>query len=119
MTVGQLDKLAEFAANEGAAELLLLPQRRTNAVMNVDRSTIDRLRDWIESYRGPVPLSISEESSAGLPIHMDSARETAIRSFVHLNAEGYLKRSSYDTWGVFVGQKSILDSFDNLIQEID
>src|ERR1019366_2669860 len=68
MTVGGLDELAKFAENEGASEILLLPQRQTQRVLNADQLVLDQMRAWIQTYCGPVPLSISSEASDGLPV---------------------------------------------------
>jgi sulfatase maturation enzyme AslB (radical SAM superfamily) len=117
MTVDGLSALSEFAANEGASEILLLPQRKTNKAPGVDFPTMERLRAWIGSYRGPLQLSISEEAADGLPVHMDGSGEQGPRSYAHIDAKGTLRRTSFDSLGAPIGQSSILEALDVLARQ--
>lgn len=58
-TIGELDDLAEFAADVGASELLLLPEQPTAARPGVSDADAERLARWIETARTQVRLAIS------------------------------------------------------------
>jgi molybdenum cofactor biosynthesis enzyme MoaA len=115
-TVDALHSVAEFAANEGAIELLLIPQHRTKTVSEAEKATIDALHMWIEAYRGTIQLSISEEAAGALPIHMDRTGDNGILSYAHIDAEGRLKRTSYDSLGVPIGERAVLETLDALVR---
>ncbi len=116
MTVNSLNAISQFAAHEGAQEILLLPQRQTDKVPGADSATMEKLRSWINSYHGPLQLSISEEAAEGLPVHMNCSAERGLMSYVHIDAKGNLKRTSFDSLGVPIGQGSILEAVEVLSQ---
>ncbi|MDT5269719.1 MAG: hypothetical protein QOH49_1905 [Acidobacteriota bacterium] len=108
LTLPDLDAAAAFAADAGALEFLLLPEQPVRARGGIDGRTVQKLRDWVNSYRGSVPLSVSEAGEAGLPTCDPLAEETGLRAYAHIDASGVLKQSSYDAAGVPVGAGGIM-----------
>lgn len=114
LTLPDLDAAAAFAADAGAAEFLLLPEQPVRGRGGIDGRTTHRLREWVNSYRGPVPLSVSEAGEAGLPTCNPLAEETGLRAYAHIDASGVLKRSSYDAAGVPIGAGGVMKALTTL-----
>jgi len=113
-----LDEVAAFAVSHGALELLLLPQQPTRLLPGADDDVVAALRDWIHGYRGPLRLAIGAAPDSGdlvgLPVADPLPGEVGLRSYAHVDASGWLRRSSYDTDGVPVGTGGVLASLDRL-----
>lgn len=113
-----LDEVAAFAVSQGALELLLLPQQPTQLEPGAGCDVVAGLHDWIRGYRGPLRLAIgaAQDSGAlgGLPLADPLPGEVGLRSYAHVDASGWLRRSSYDADGVPVGSGGVLASLDRL-----
>lgn len=59
-TLPDLDAASVLADEVGAAEFLLLPEQPVRGRGGIDDHTTQELHRWISTYRGPVPLTISE-----------------------------------------------------------
>ena len=109
-----LDQAVHIAADTGATELLLLPEHPTSSRRGIDSQTSSALAAWISSYRGDVPLTISEAHADGLPTCNPVERDFGLRAYAHIDAHGQLKHSSYDRDGVPVGSAGVLDAIEAL-----
>jgi len=107
MTAPDLDGAIKLASDAGAREFLLLPEQPVRGVGGVPPATRESLRQWIRGYTGEIPLCISEADSDGLPISR-IADETGLRAYAHIDANGTLKRSSFDRDGIGVSNDGIL-----------
>lgn len=109
LTLADLDAAIALAAEVGASEFLLLPEQPVHGRGGIDSRTIRELHRWVTSYRGTIPLSISEEWAGGLPERCSHlAEETGLRAYAHIDASGVIKRSSYDESGVLVGSGGVM-----------
>jgi hypothetical protein len=115
-TVEGLDALAEFALTEGAREILLLPQQQTARMPRASIEVLDRTRSWISNYPGPIPLAINASSSEGLPVVTVESDESPLVGYAHIDAEGRVKRSSYDFFGIPIGQIGVVGTIELLAQ---
>lgn len=113
-TVSELESVVAVAEESGASELLLLPQRRTPSSPGIEGSILTALCEWIRQYRGPLALTISEESSGGLEAYSSSGSEVGLRSYAHINARGILMRSSYSSIGVPIERLGVLHALNKL-----
>jgi len=77
------------------------------------------LRRWVESYRGPLRLSINEASADGFPICDPLVEERGLRAYAHIDATGVLKRSSYHDTGVPLGEGGVLKALQQLAHELE
>jgi hypothetical protein len=107
LTLAEIDRSVQLAIDSGAAEFLLLPERRTHSTSGIDHNTHEALRTWVHSFRGNIRLSISELDAVGLPICNPLPNEKGLRSYAHIDADGVLKRSSFDPTGVPIGPNGI------------
>jgi len=115
MTFPEIDAAVAVATEIGASEFLLLPEQPTNRSNGIDSHTRQALCSWVESYGGPIPLTVSEAVSEGLPRVNPLPKETGLRAYAHIDASGFLKRSSYDTsYGVRIGKGGVVESLELL-----
>ncbi|MFC9471970.1 radical SAM protein [Nocardia sp. NPDC056952] len=107
-TIGQLPAVAELAADYGAAELLLLPERPTGIRSGAAGEVLARLEDWVLSYAGSVPLAVSQDAAMSLPIAVALPNEIGLRSYAHIDANGIVRATSYSACGEPVGEDGVL-----------
>ena len=113
-TFADLDAATALAAEVGATDFLLLPEQPTNATSGIDTGTAESLRRWVWSYRGTVRLSVSEAGGDGLPTCHPLPAEVGLSAYVHIDAAGTLKRSSYDSDGVSIGCEGVMSALEVL-----
>ena len=114
MTFPCLDQAIDISARMGATEFLLLPERPSGGRPGIDRRTLEALTGWVASYKGEVPLTISETDGEGLPTCNPLDGECGLRGYVHVDALGHVKRSSYDRRGISIGSTGIMAAIESL-----
>lgn len=112
-TLQDLDAALEFADERGASEFLLLPEQPVDGTTGIDQETLSALRTWIGRYRGRIPLAISESHADEMCCGAFS-EERGLGSYAHIDANGFLKRSSYDTEGVLIGPGGVMEALRHL-----
>ena len=117
-TLPDLDEAAAVAADAGACEVLLLPQMPVRGVSAIAASTVQGLRRWVESYRGPLKLSINEASADGFPTCDPLVEDRGLLAYAHIDAMGVLKPSSYAEIGVPLGEGRVLQALDQLAHDL-
>ena len=115
-TICELDAAIEFSAEQGAAEFLLLPERAVRGTGGIQPETRSQLSDWVNDYDGPIRLAISENEAFGMPTCDPLVGEEGLSAYAHIDAQGKLKRLSYDTFGVSIGSDGVLKSLSLLKQ---
>jgi MoaA/NifB/PqqE/SkfB family radical SAM enzyme len=113
-TFPDLDAAISFAAEVGAVEVLLLPERSTEGGGGIDDRTLAEFRSWVNQYCGKVPLTVSEDGAEGLPTCNPLAGETGLRAYAHISATGILMRSSFDTSGVAIADAGLIPTLSML-----
>ncbi len=109
-----LDPAIKIAEKYNASEFLLLPEQE---VSDKDNNSIDIsnvLADWINQYKGDTPLVISEQGVEGIRTSNPFTQERPLFSFVHIDAFGVLKRNSFESEGIKIGQGGFMNAFDKL-----
>ena len=107
-TVGDMESAVELAEELGASELLLLPEMPVRGRGGIDAASTQLFHEWVESYRGTVPLTVSEANADGLPTCDPLGSEVGLAAFAHIDATGLLKRTSFDTTGIRIGENGVL-----------
>lgn len=113
-TLCDLDAAAIIAETVGASELLLLPERPVNGSGGVDESTLCALRQWVHGYSGSMRLAITESNSDGMPICNPFSNDIGLRGFAHIDANGVLKRTSYDHEGIAIRDYDVMAALKEL-----
>ncbi|ODB75172.1 radical SAM protein [Micromonospora sp. II] len=107
-TVGDLDDAVEVAVKAGASEFLLLPEQPTMQRAGIDEVTSTRLREWVRDNHPPLRLTVSTAGADGLPVCLPLTGELPSEAYAHVDAQGVLKWSSYDSEGVAVDDDGLM-----------
>ncbi|MHA3774932.1 radical SAM protein [Verrucomicrobiota bacterium sgz303538] len=107
-TLPDIGLAAEFAEAAGASEFLLLPEQPVQGRGGINDSTAEMLRRWVESYSGGMRLAVSEKGADGMPTSDPFENETGLRAYVHIDANGVLRPTSYDLQGTPIGSRGVL-----------
>jgi MoaA/NifB/PqqE/SkfB family radical SAM enzyme len=107
-TLPDLDAATTLAAEVGAVEFLLLPEQPVLGNGGIDNHTAQALKLWVTRYQGSVPLTVSQAGADGLPICNPLIGESGLRAYAHIDALGFLKRSSFDSDGVAIDADGIM-----------
>ena len=113
-TIGDLDAAVRLAADLGASEFLLLPEEPIGRGSGIDSETTTILRNWVHRYCGSVPLSISEGNADGLPTCDPLSAETGLAAFAHIDASATMKKTSYDSSGILIGETGVMAALKEL-----
>ncbi len=113
-TINDLSVAAEIAVASGATELLLLPEEGIGLGKRIDSKTIEQLQAWVENYSGNIRLSISSGYQSIVDTQLPLIKEPAHLAFAHIDAEGVLKRTSFDRTGLKIDDANVLDVFKRL-----
>jgi MoaA/NifB/PqqE/SkfB family radical SAM enzyme len=109
-TIGELDDVAEFAADVGASELLLLPEQPTAATAGISDGDAERLVRWIRTARTRLRLAIAR---SGLETSVPAAEvipgERPLDAHMHVDATGVLRPNAFAPVGTPI-EGSILDA---------
>jgi len=99
-TVGDLDGVVAIAAEAGASEILLLPERSVRGSPGIGQQAMARLRAWVATTKSPIRLAVSESGSAGLETCRPVPGEVGLNAYAHIDASGCLRGNSFDPEGV-------------------
>ena len=113
-TIEDIDDAVSIAEDLGASEFLLLPQVATSVVSRAGGNTLKTMQEWVLTYRGTVPVTVSEEGSYGLPVCQPLKGESGLSAFAHVDASSVLKRRSYDAVGVPIEELGIMSAMRKL-----
>lgn len=113
-TFPDLTAAIAFAEKVGASEFLLLPEQPVNGEGGINNATAQALRAWVERYSGSVPLTISEKGADGVQTCDPFRNEAGLRAYAHVDAQGILKRTSYDDAGIAVDSDGIMRALKEL-----
>ncbi len=116
-TIHDLDNAVTIAHNEGAVEFLLLPEQPVLGKGGIDTKTMHTLQAWAFSYRGSQQISISDVHAEGFPICNPFSKESDLLAYAHIDADGVLRRSSYDLNGVPIGDGGVIEALQNLREQ--
>ena len=101
-TIRELDAAAAVAFEQGAFEMLLLPQHAVAGVGGIDSASSRILTRWIQDntrYR----LAISDAAPTdGLPIANPFRNGSGIGAHLHIDASGRLRTSSFSADGAYI-----------------
>jgi hypothetical protein len=113
-TIADVDEAVALSIEFGASEFLLLPEQATSAREGIDNVTRQKLVAWVSTFGAPIRLAVSEADANGLPTCNPLPKERGLRSYAHIDASGILKRSSFDTEGVAIGEAGISVALEKL-----
>ncbi|MDX3967703.1 MAG: radical SAM protein [Bradyrhizobium sp.] len=101
-TIDDLQRAAEFAIDNGAEELLLLPETLPSGTLSLGPKLMERLSSWVRQNYKSCRLATSAHGGLYIEAPMlmvsDPAYETF--DFMHVDALGVLKPSAFATRGI-------------------
>jgi MoaA/NifB/PqqE/SkfB family radical SAM enzyme len=113
-TVHQLDDIAAFAVEEGAAEFVLLPEHPTTGRAGASQEVLDVMEKWTLRQRFPLRLAVSAAGvTDGIPIAEPFREEHPLEAHAHVDAFGIVRRDAFQRHGVPVVD-SIMDALAEL-----
>lgn len=118
-TLPDLYEAINFAESVGASEFLLLPEYRRTEEAAFSTRILNSIKGLVEMNTSSMPLRISELCSEGLPVCDPFASESSLSSYAHVDAEGVLKRTSYDLNGIKITADGFMKGLQKLSQEIE
>ena len=80
--------------------------------------TAGALRKWVRRYSGGHRLAVTETGAEGMPTCNPLPHETGLRAYAHIDANGVLKRTSFDTGGIAIGCEGVLPALCQLHEEL-
>ena len=113
-TIKDLPEAAKIAELNGATELLLLPEVSVGRGVEITNSTLCQLQNWVLDYRGPLLLTVSAANRDSFDYAAPLEKEPAFMSFVHIDASGHLKSSSFDEAGIKIDNEGVMSAFEQL-----
>jgi len=116
-TITDLPTAVEIAEKYHAAELLFLPEEAYGRGNAAKQRTLQQLSDWISSYKGDLPLSISSAHHGLVKSQPPLPKESEEIAFAHIDASGILKRCSFEEDGQVIDDKGVICAFNKLIKQ--
>ncbi len=113
-TIRQLDEAVRVAEDKGASEFLLLPEVALGRGKCISIEALEFMKKWIKDYRGRLRLSISESHAEALPICHPFKHDIGLRAYAHIDANGILKKTSFDRKGVSLNKENIMEALETL-----
>ncbi|MDE0158832.1 MAG: radical SAM protein [Candidatus Dadabacteria bacterium] len=110
-TIDDIDKAALVAEDYGANDLLLLPEEPFGRGMRIDSQSLERLKKWVHAYKGNLRLSVSSNYAAEFSSIMPLEKEPLEMAFSHIDAEGVLKRNSFENTGCKINGLGVIAAF--------
>ncbi len=110
-TIDDIDKAALIAENLGAKDFLLLPEEPFGRGMEIDSGSLKRLKEWVDLYKGNLRLSVSSSYAAEFPSTLPLEKEPVEVAFSHIDAEGFLKRNSFESAGCKIDSRGVIAAF--------
>ncbi len=109
-TIRDIDAAIDVAENHGASEFLLLPQRASQNSPGIDIDTSLALKEWVDRYHGGVRLTVSESGADGLRYCDPFQLEKGTQGYAHIDASGFIKRTSFDLTGIAIGKEGVIEA---------
>ena len=109
-TISDLDEIVALAQRFRAKEILLLPEQPSNGRPGVSKETSSELRQWVSRYRSSIRLAIGASEADGFAVCEPHPSETSLQAFAHIDANGILKRTSFDNGGISLTDYEIMDA---------
>ena len=113
-TLPCLDGVVDTMAGLGVGEILFLPEVPTGERRGVDAETLEYFKQWVKLYSGNVRLRLSDRFSYVCDDAIAPPGDTGLRAYAHISSSGVLKRTSFESEGVKIGESGLIAAFKSL-----
>lgn len=118
-TILDLPQALVFAENMGCKEFLILPERATAQSGGIDLDTFKLLTQIANRYSGSMPLLFSAGFDYEFPTNNLQESDSPVRDYVHIDASGTAKITSFDSNGVKIEKDGLLSAISKLGREYE
>ncbi len=115
-TVKKLSVATSLIEDWGASELLLLPEEAVGRGHKIDEHSLRDLKNWVTKYKGSLKLAVSASYEKQLHAVNPLQKERPELAFAHIDANGYIRNSSFETRGVLISSKGVMEAFKELLE---
>jgi hypothetical protein len=118
-TIPELSAILDFALQNGARQLLLLPKCSVDGMICLSDGALASLEQWILDNLDRFPLALSAHGAAEmqLPTLSISGVASASREHLHIDAKGVLRSTAFSPRGVSMRGKSFIHALSTLRKE--
>ena len=109
-TLPLLDVLSRRFADVGVMEMLLLPQVTTEHCEGVTKEFIQKVDEWLLLTELPLRVTVSSMCSHDMKSIVNIPGDAGVRQYLHISADGILKRTSVDETGVRIGDSGLISA---------
>jgi len=113
-TIKDLDQAIQIAESYGASEFLFLPEEAVGLGNQIDVATIEQLSSWVSEYKGNIRLSISSVRKNSVNYLKALDKEAEYLAYSHIDANGYLKKTSFEQSGYQIKESGVINSYKKL-----
>jgi organic radical activating enzyme len=113
-TLKDIEQAIYIAELYGASEVLFLPEEAVGLGCQVDTQTLDKLSSWAGQYKGKLRLSISSLRKSSVNYLNALENELEHLAYSHIDADGLLKKTSFDKMGYKISEEGVMKSFEKL-----
>jgi MoaA/NifB/PqqE/SkfB family radical SAM enzyme len=116
-TITDLPKAADIAFENGAVELLLLPEIDKNGRVSLDERTKERLTEWVQRNYNQYRLATSEYGvdAINAPVLPINNTDYPGYDFMHIDASRTLKLCAFSSWGIsLLDEMPLIDAIEQL-----
>lgn len=110
-TIDDIDKAVLLAEDLGARDFLLLPEEPFGRGMKIDCESLERLKKWVAAYKGNLQLSVSSSYASEFVSALPLGKESVEMAFSHIDAEGIVKRNSFESTGCKIDDLGFMAAF--------
>lgn len=115
-TVSDLNNAASIVEDYGASELLLLPEEPVGKGVKISDSALHSLHNWILNYQGSLKLTLSAFYEKQLNGINPLTKESPEYAYAHIDAEGRIKKTSFDKSGIRIDSRGVMRAFNRLLK---
>jgi len=113
-TIKDLDQALQIAESYGASEFLFLPEEAVGLGNKIDAATLEQLSSWVSEYKGNIRLSISSVRKNSVNYLKALDKEPEYLAYSHIDANGYLKKTSFEQSGYEIKESGVINSYKKL-----
>ena len=115
-TISDLNEAALMIEDWGASELLLLPEEAVGRGHKIDEQSLNYLKLWLSKYKGALKLTVSASYEEKLCAVNPLSKEPKELAYAHIDASGYIRKSSFDAYGIPISTKGVMVAFQELLE---
>lgn len=115
-TIAELPRILDFAMEQGAQQLLLLPLSDTGGNIRLPLPAMAKLEEWLHLNMDQFPLALSVHGAR--EIHVPTLPITNCfhhdREHLHIDAQGFLRETAFSANAISLSGRNLIDAISTL-----